>query len=59
MSNPPFLDKAAYTVPEAARQLSVSRKFLYDLMRRGDLSYTVIGTVRRIPRSEIIRLSGN
>lgn len=44
------------TIPNAAKQLSVSRGMLYNLMERGDLAYVKIGRARRIPVCEIDRL---
>ncbi|GAB4154259.1 MAG: hypothetical protein Tsb009_30880 [Planctomycetaceae bacterium] len=44
------------TVAEAARQLSLSRSTLYNLMDQGQLGYAKFGRARRIPQSEVARL---
>ena len=41
--------KLILKVEEAAHLLSLSRKTLYDLMRRGELASVKIGGSRRIP----------
>jgi len=41
--------KLLLKVEEAAYRLSLSRKTLYDLMRRGELASLKIGGSRRIP----------
>ena len=41
--------KLLLRVEEAAQMLSLSRKTLYDLMRRGELTSLKIGGSRRIP----------
>jgi excisionase family DNA binding protein len=49
--------KLAYTVNSAAAALDISRSKLYELMKHGAVSYVCIGTDRRIPYSEIVRIS--
>lgn len=51
--------KLAYTVNAAAAALDISRSKMYDLMKHGEVGYVCIGTVRRIPYSEIVRISTN
>jgi excisionase family DNA binding protein len=51
--------KLAYRVNAAAAALDISRSKLYDLMKHGEVGYVCIGTVRRIPYSEIVRISTN
>lgn len=41
--------KLAYSIPEACEATSLSRAFLYKLMARGDLAFTIIGRRRVIP----------
>jgi excisionase family DNA binding protein len=53
-----YLDTSAeqpllLTVPGAARLLSVSRDYVYSLMRRGDLPSVKIGRTRRIKRADV------
>jgi excisionase family DNA binding protein len=38
-----------YDIPTAARQLSISRSTLYELLKAGDIASVKIGTLRRIP----------
>lgn len=49
--------KASYTVPEVARLLSVSRRTVYRMIARGDLTAFHVSYRRdagyRIPRSEL------
>jgi excisionase family DNA binding protein len=45
--------KLLLKVEEAAHLLSLSRKTLYDLMRRGELTSLKIGGSRRIPLSAL------
>lgn len=49
--------KLAYKVNAAAAALDISRSKLYELMKRGEVAYICIGTDRRIPYSEILRVS--
>jgi excisionase family DNA binding protein len=49
--------KLAYKVNAAAAALDISRSKLYELMRQGEVAYVWIGTDRRIPYSEILRVS--
>jgi hypothetical protein len=51
--------KLAYRVTAAAAALDISRSKLYELMKVGAVGYVCIGTVRRIPYSEIVRISTN
>ncbi len=47
---------AAYSIPEAAAQLSVSRSHLYQLIDRGLIRRVKIGHRSVIPATEIDRL---
>lgn len=47
--------KHAYSVKEAAEQMSISRATIYELMRRGKLAYVMIGRHRIIRAAEIER----
>jgi excisionase family DNA binding protein len=49
--------KFLYSPNNAARALDVCRSKIYDLMKRGELRFVVIGAHRRIPASEIERLA--
>lgn len=51
--------KLAYKVNAAAAALDISRSKLYDLMKHGEVGYVCIGAARRIPYSEIVRMSTN
>ena len=46
----------AYSPAEVAELLSVTRQHVHNLIRRGELKSTKIGTCRRIPATEIRRL---
>ena len=46
-----------YSPNSAARALDVSRSKIYDLMKTGLLRYVTIDSDRKIPASEIDRLS--
>lgn len=48
--------RRSYRVPEAATALRVSRQTIYNLIRRGQLRYVTIGSIRVIPASEIDRI---
>lgn len=49
-------NKQAYSVEEAAKQLSVGRNAIYDLLNGGELKSLRIGARRLIPASEISNL---
>lgn len=51
--------KLAYKVNAAAAALDISRSKMYELMRLGEVGYVCIGRDRRIPYSEILRVSTN
>ena len=51
--------KLAYKVNAAAAALDISRSKMYDLMRLGEVGYVWIGRDRRIPYTEILRVSTN
>ncbi|MFV1988962.1 MAG: helix-turn-helix domain-containing protein [Gemmatimonadota bacterium] len=44
-----------YTTTQAAAELGMSRPTLIDLLDRGELSYRMVGTHRRIPRADVER----
>ena len=46
----------AFSVPEAALQLSVSRSFIYLLINRGEIRPVKLGSRTLIPAREIDRL---
>lgn len=48
---------AAFSIPEAAAQLSVSRSHIYQLIDRGQVKRVKIGSRSVIPASEIDRLA--
>lgn len=47
---------AGYSIPDAARQLSISRSGMYRLIRSGEIRMVKIGHRSVIPASEIDRL---
>lgn len=49
--------KKAYSANSAARALELSRSKIYDLMKTGKLKFVMIDSERRIPASEIDRLT--
>lgn len=49
-------NRAAYTIPEAAEQLTISRASLYRLIDRGEIRRVKIGQRSVIPADEINRL---
>lgn len=51
--------KLAYKVNAAAAALDISRSKMYELMRQGEVTFVCIGRDRRIPYSEILRVSTN
>jgi excisionase family DNA binding protein len=51
--------KLVYKVNAAAAALDISRSKMYDLMRQGEVAFVCIGRDRRIPYSEILRVSTN
>ena len=52
MSRPPG-PKLLLTVEEAARELSLGRSLLYELLLRGELRSVKVGRCRRIPRADL------
>ena len=46
----------AYSINEAAAALSVSRAFIYNLWRRGELRIVKVGARSLIPAAELDRL---
>ncbi|MEU8821832.1 helix-turn-helix domain-containing protein [Actinoplanes sp. NPDC048796] len=42
------ITRLAYTVNDAAEQLSVSRRKMYDLMEKGEIASITVGRSRRI-----------
>jgi excisionase family DNA binding protein len=51
---PPIL----LTLPEAARELRLSRQTMYALIRRGDLEAVHIGRAARVRRADVLALVG-
>lgn len=51
-------DVSEYTTTQAASELGMSRPTLIDLLERGDLSYRMVGTHRRILRADVERYKG-
>ena len=43
-------------IPEMARQLSVSRGYVYQLMEAGKLAYVKIGRCRRVKPEDVAKL---
>jgi excisionase family DNA binding protein len=56
METLPQAPPAAFSVPGAAAQLSVSRSFVYLLIKRGEIRTVKLGSRTLIPASEIARL---
>ena len=56
MSPVPSSSPAAFTVPEAARQLSICRATVYRMIGAGEIRSVKIRNAVRIPRTEIERL---
>lgn len=53
-SEPPIEpDRILYSVPEAARLMSIGRSTLYQLMANGELPSVKIGTRRLVARNSI------
>ncbi len=48
--------RTAYSLDEAARSLGLSRRTLYDLMDRGQLTTVKLGKRRLVPAAELERL---
>ncbi len=53
-SNP--VPRTAYSLDEAAQSLGLSRRTLYDLMDRGQLTTVKLGKRRLVPAAELERL---
>lgn len=49
-------DRYAYSISEAARAISLSRRMLYNLIDTGALRTVKLGRRRLVPRSELERL---
>ncbi len=52
-NNLPWTRPALYTIPEAARELRLSRSTLYLLIGRGELATVTVGRLRRVPATSI------
>jgi excisionase family DNA binding protein len=48
--------RLAYSVDEASRLLSISRRHLYDLIAAGTIRSTKLGARRLVSHSELLRL---
>ena len=48
--------RTAYSLDEAAQSLGLSRRTLYDLMDRGQLTTVKLGKRRLVPAAELERL---
>ena len=57
MTDKDLLQDGVVSINEAAEFLSVSRRTIYSLMESGQLVYTKIGALRRIPRLALIELA--
>lgn len=53
MTNTAALERATYSVPEAAEILGVSPRHLYELIARGDFPAIHLGARRLIPKIAI------
>jgi excisionase family DNA binding protein len=52
-----LLQDGLLSINQAAEFLAVSRRTVYSLMESGQLAYTKIGALRRIPRRALIDLA--
>jgi excisionase family DNA binding protein len=50
--------KLLYSIPDAARALSIGKSTVWALLAAGKLSAVKIGRSTRIPASELVRLAG-
>lgn len=48
--------RSAYSLDEAAQSLGISRRTVYELMARGQLSTITLGRRRLVPAGELERL---
>ncbi len=58
-AQPPVQSAGLARIPDAAKYLAISRAMVYRLMDRGDLSYVLIGSQRRVRWSDLRRLAGH
>jgi excisionase family DNA binding protein len=58
MSEVAKTDRLAFGCQEAADTIGVSRQYIYNLMRRGQLRTVKVGRRRLIPRSALLELLG-
>jgi len=52
----PILIDGVMTIDDACKFLSVSRDYLYRLMKSGQLPWVSLGKYRRIPRRAVMQL---
>jgi excisionase family DNA binding protein len=52
-----LFDDGCLRVPEAAAFLGLSKSKLYEIMADGELAYTVVGGVRRVPKKALVELA--
>ena len=53
----PLLDSGLMKINDVAAFLAVSRQKIYQLIKAGELSYTIVGEARRIPRASVLELA--
>lgn len=51
-----LLEEGVVTVKEAATFMGVTTRTIWNLMDRGELPWTKVGTARRIPRKAVIAM---
>jgi excisionase family DNA binding protein len=51
-----FGDRLGFRIDEFVKATNTSRPTVYRMIARGDVRTVMVGTVRLIPRSEIVRL---
>ncbi len=51
--------RLAYSPTELSQALGVSRQHIFNLIRRGEIQSTRLGTARRISAKEVARLLGD
>jgi excisionase family DNA binding protein len=51
-------ERLAYSVPETARRVGVTRQHIHNLIARGEIRSVKVGRSRRIPIDEVHRLAG-